>query len=96
MELRDLGCLNLNLIGSVIHFEELGFWICGLKMDFLTSMFETIHPLIMDGPIGIFFFPKLVAKERSDLLCHCIKHVFDFCSSELLFILKVFLFLFYF
>ncbi|KAL5544404.1 hypothetical protein UlMin_008188 [Ulmus minor] len=81
--------------------EKVGFLmgkdVAGLVLQACVGfeIWELVETLIVNGLIANSCYsdlvPKLVAKERSDLLCHCLKHASDLGSSELLLILKFFL-----
>ncbi|KAF4371520.1 hypothetical protein G4B88_008235 [Cannabis sativa] len=66
-----------------------------LEACIVFEIWELVETLISYGLVVNSCYPslvpKLVASERSDLLCHCIKQASDLGSSELLAILKYFL-----
>lgn len=59
------------------------------------EIWELVEALIVNGFVGNSCYstvvPRLVVKERSDLLCHCVKHAADLGPTELRLILKYFL-----
>ncbi|KAL6281253.1 hypothetical protein ACE6H2_018134 [Prunus campanulata] len=72
--------------------------VAGLVLDACVGLeiWELVDSLIANGllPNSCYqnLVPKVVAKRRSDLLCLCVKHASDLGSSELLLILKYFLY----
>ncbi|PON55729.1 hypothetical protein TorRG33x02_298580 [Trema orientale] len=66
-----------------------------LEACVIFEIWELVETLIANGLVINSCYPslvpRLVAKERPDLLCHCIKQASDLGSSELLVILKYFL-----
>ncbi|XP_062113770.1 uncharacterized protein LOC133824813 [Humulus lupulus] len=81
--------------------EKVGFYmgtdVAALVLEacIVFETWELVETLISNGLVVNSCYPnlvpKLVASERSDLLCHCIKQASDLGSSELLTILKYFL-----
>lgn len=81
--------------------EKVGFFM-GKEVSALVleacvtfEIWELVETLIVNGFVGNSCYPnlvpRLVSKERSDLLSHCVKHVSDLGLLELHLILKYFL-----
>ena len=97
----SIGVASSNDGYTRVLVEKVGFFmgkdVAALVLEacVIFEIWELLETLIVNELVVNSSYPslvpKLVAKEKSDLLCHCIKQASDLGSSELFVILKYFL-----